>query len=904
MAGMSHRFAPLALILFACRMPAADVNIPYEKFTLSNGLTVLVHEDHKAPIVAVNTWYHVGSKNEKPGKTGFAHLFEHLMFGGSENFKGRYIDAMEKIGATDLNGTTNEDRTNYFENVPVTALDYTLFLESDRMGHFYKSINKEVLDLQRGVVQNEKRQGENQPYAVAEELITKNTAPVGHPYSWTVIGAMEDLDAASLADVQKWFQTYYGPSNAVLVLAGDIDLKTAKEKVTKYYGDIPPGPPIARPTVWIAKMTGEHRGRVEDRVPQALLTMTWNTPEWSAHDSVILELVGRLLTSGKTSRFYKRLVYDDRIATRVQAFQNGREINSQFQIYAYAQPGAGLDKVEAAVREELSRFLKDGPTDSELERVKVQYEAGLVRGIERIGGFGGKSDRLAEGAVFAGNADQYKVALNWVRQATKGDLQKVAREWLSDGVYVLEVDPYPDLKPATSAVDRSKLPDTASPADVKLPKFQRTTLSNGLKVILAERHDTPLVSLWMQVKAGYSADEPAELGATKLMTTVLIGGTKSRDALQISDDLQRLGANLNAYSNLDFTIVQLSALTAKLDPSLDLYADVLMNPTFPEDEFKRQQAIQLANIQQEQSQPFGMALRVFPPLLFGEGHPYSMPYTGSGRADTVSKLRRDVLEKLYGTRVRPNNSVLVVVGDTTLADLVPKLEKRLAAWKPGPVPARSIPHVERPKQSLVYLLDKPDAQQTVIVAGDVAPPINANQEIALDTTNDVFGGTFGSRLNMNLREEKHWSYGAQSVLLDTTAQRPFIALAPVQTDKTKESLEEMRKEFKDVVGARPPSQEELDKAKVRKVLELPGSRETQAAVGRSIQTILQGGLPDDYWDTWAAKVKALTTGDLKDAARTLIDPDHLVWVIVGDRAKIEKSVRELNLGEVKIIQAQ
>jgi zinc protease len=901
---MWPRFAPLALILCACRLPAADVNIPYEKFTLSNGLTVLVHEDHKAPIVAVNTWYHVGSKNEKPGRTGFAHLFEHLMFGGSDNVKGRYLDAMEKVGATDLNGTTNEDRTNYFENVPVSALDYTLFLESDRMGHFYNSINKEVLDLQRGVVQNEKRQGENQPYAVAEELIVKNTAPAGHPYSWTVIGAMEDLDAAALPDVQKWFKTYYTPSNAVLVIAGDIDLKTAKEKVTKYYGDIPPGPPISRPAAWIAKMTGEHRGWAQDRVPQAMLLMTWNTPQWSTRESVLLDLVGQVLSDGKTSRFYKRMVYDDRVATQVQASQNGREINGQFQIYAFAQPGAGLEKVEAGVREELARFLKDGPTDSELERVKVQYEASLVRGIERIGGFGGKSDRLAQGTVFAGNPEHYKVALNWVRQASKADLQQVAREWLSDGVYVLEVQPFPDLKSDTAGADRAKLPATANPDDVKLPRFQRATLSNGLKVMLAERHETPLVSLWMQVKAGSSADEPSKLGATKLLTAVLPGGTKSRDALQISDELQRLGATLDAYSSLDFTMVQLSALTAKLDASLDLYADVLLNPTFPESEFKREQAILLANIQQEQSEPIGMALRVFPPLLFGEGHAYSMPYSGNGRGDTVGKLSRTDLEKLYTTWVRPNNSILIVVGDTTLADLVPKLEKRLASWKPGAIPTKSIAHVERPKRPLVYLIDKPDAQQSVIIAGGIAPPINATQEIALGTLNEIWGGTFGSRLNMNLREDKHWSYGAQSVLLATVAQRPFVAFAPVETDKTKESLQEMRKEFQDVVGARPPTQEELDKAKQRKVLELPGSNETQGAVGRSIRTILQGGLPDDYWDTYSAKVKALTVGSLKDAASTLIDPDHLIWVIVGDRAKIEKSVRELNLGEVRIIDAQ
>jgi len=902
---MQYRTAIIALALFACRLSAAaDLNIPYQKFTLPNGLIVLVHEDHKAPIVAVNTWYHVGSKNEKPGKTGFAHLFEHLMFGGSDNYKGRYIDAMEKVGATDLNGTTSEDRTNYFQNVPVSALDYTLFLESDRMGHFYNSINKEVLDLQRGVVQNEKRQGENQPYAVSEELIVKNTAPAGHPYSWTVIGAMEDLDAASLADVQKWFRTYYGPSNAVLVLAGDIDFQSAKEKVTKYYGDIAPGPPIARPTAWIAKMTGEHRGWVQDRVPQALLTMTWNTPQWSARDSVLLELVGQVLSDGKTSRFYKRLVYDDRIATQVQAAQGGREINGQFQINAFAQPGAGLEKVEASVREELARFIKEGPNDSELERVKVQYEAGLVRGMERVGGFGGKSDRLAQGAMFAGNPEQYKLALNWVRQATKADLQQVAREWLSDGVYILEVQPFPELKSVTSAVDRSKLPVTSNPADAKLPKLQRATLSNGLKVVLAERHDTPLVNFWMQVKAGSSADEPSKLGETKLMTSVLTGGTKSRDALQISDELQRLGANLEAFSNLDFTMIQLSSLTDKLDASLDLYTDVLLHPTFPESEFKREQAIQLAAIQQEQSEPIGMALRVFPPLLYGAGHAYAMPYSGSGRPDTVARLSREDLEKLHATWVRPNNSVLVVVGDTTLASLVPKLEKRLAAWKPGDVPAKTIAHVERPKQPVVYLIDKPDAQQSVIIAGGIAPPINANQEIALGTLNDIWGGTFGSRVNMNLREDKHWSYGAQSVLLVTTAQRPFIAFAPVQTDKTKESLEELRKEVKDVVGSRPPTAPELDKAKLRKVLELPGSRETQNAVGRSIRAILQGGLPDDYWDTYAGKVKALSVGDLKDAARTLIDPDHMIWVIVGDRAKIEKPIRDLNLGEVRIIQAQ
>src|SRR5271163_2137812 len=389
-----------ALFMVTCWTMAfaqvATVDVAYRKFVLKNGLILIVHEDHKAPIVAINTWYHVGSKNEKLGKTGFAHLFEHLMFGGSEHSPGRYIDAMEKIGATDLNGTTNNDRTNYFENVPTSALDYTLWMESDRMGFLLGSLDQKTLDLQRGVVQNEKRQGENQPYSVAFQLITQNTYPAGHPYSWTVIGDMADLNAASMDDVKDWFKTYYGPSNVTIVLAGDIDVKTAKEKVEKYFGNIPPGPPVAHQEVWVAKMTGTHRQIVQDRVPQARIYKVWNIPEYGSADADYLNLVSDVLSLGKSSRFYKRLVYDDQIATNANAFVAVNEIAGQFRIQASAKPGGNLAQVEKALDEELARFLKDGPTADELARAKAQHEASFVRGIERIGGFGGKSDRLAQ----------------------------------------------------------------------------------------------------------------------------------------------------------------------------------------------------------------------------------------------------------------------------------------------------------------------------------------------------------------------------------------------------------------------------------------------------------------------------------------------------------------------------
>jgi zinc protease len=878
-----------------------EIEISYERFILDNGLTVIVHEDHKAPIVAINIWYHVGSKNEKPGKTGFAHLFEHLMFGGSEHAPGRYIDAMENIGATDLNGTTNSDRTNYFENVPTSAVDFTLWMESDRMGHLLGALDQKTLDLQRGVVQNEKRQGENQPYGVTEQLLTQNTYPAGHPYSWTTIGDMADLDAASMKDVQEWFKTYYGPSNVVLVLAGDIDAKTAREKVTKYFGDIPAGPPVAHQQVWIAKMTGTHRQVVQDRVPQARIYKVWNIPEYGSAEGDYLDLVSDCLSSGKSSRFYKRLVYEDQIATDALAFTDLGEIGGQFYVRATARPGQSIAQVEKELDEELARFVKSGPTPEELQRVKTQYEAELIRGIERIGGFGGKSDRLAQSQVFRGSPDAYKISLKRVQLATAEDLRGAAQRWLSDGVYILEVDPFPDYKTSSAGADRGKAPDTGTPPELKLPKLQRATLSNGLKIILAERHEVPLVNLTLATDAGFASDASTTPGTANLAMQVLTDGTRTRNALQISDELESLGATLRGSSNLDLSFVSLSALTAKLDRSLDLFADVVLNPSFPETEVKREQKLVLAGIEREQNTPTTLALRVLPALLYGAGHPYGNPLTGSGTKESVAKLTRGDLVKFHDTWLHPNNSTLIVAGDTTLAEVTPKLEKLFAGWKSGSAPAENVKTVAVASKSAVYLIDKPGALQSVIIAGVVAPPRANPQEIAIEAMNDSLGGTFGGRMNMNLREDKHWSYGVRTVLRDARSQRPFYAIAPVQTDKTKESLVEMNKEFRGITGDHPIGADELAKIQANETLKLPGSRETLSALGQSIVDLVQFGLPDDYYDTYAGKVRALKTSDVSAAAKEVVRPDNLIWIVVGDRAKIEAGVRELNLGEFRLM---
>jgi zinc protease len=902
---MKVRLILLVLLAFAAAAARAqEVDIPYQKFVLDNGLTVIVHEDHKAPIVAVNTWYHVGSKNEKPGKTGFAHLFEHLMFGGSEHAKGRYIEVMERIGATDLNGTTNSDRTNYFENVPTSALDLTFWMESDRMGHLLGSFDEQTLTLQRGVVQNEKRQGENQPYGVARQLVTQNTYPAGHPYSWTTIGDMADLDAASMNDVKEWFKTYYGPSNVVLVLAGDIDLKTAKEKVQKYYGDIPAGPPVAHHEVWIAKMTGTHRQKVQDRVPQARIYKIWNIPQYGSAEGDYLDLVSDVLSSGKSSRFYKRLVYDDQIATDAGAFVGLSEIGGQFRVQATARPGQDLKQVEKELDEELARLLKDGPTAEELARVKAQYEASFIRGVERIGGFGGKSDRLAQSQVYLGSPDAYKTSLKRVHDATAEDLKAVANKWLSDGVYILEVLPFPDYKADTTGADRSKPPVPGTPPELKLPKLQRSTLSNGLKVILAERHEVALVNFTLAFDAGYAADQLASPGMASMTMSQLTGGTKTLNALEISDRQELLGAQISAGSNLDLSTVYLSALKSKLDDSLALYADVILNPSFLQGDFERQQKQTLAGIKREENAPVAAALRVMPSLLYGQDHAYGNPLTGSGTTASVSKMTREDLAKFHDTWFKPNNATLIIVGDTTLSEVTPKLEKLFSGWKAGSVPKKTVKSVSLPAKSFVYLIDKPGALQSVIVAGVVAPPQGNPNEIAIEAMNDGLGGNFGARLNMNLREDKHWSYGASMRFWDARGQRPYLAIAPVQTDKTKESLLEMTKEFHDVVGGRPLSQEELEKVQANETLSLPGSRETQNAVGKSILDLVQFGLPDDYYETYAGKVRALKTSDLANAAHTVVHPDNLTWVIVGDRAKIEAGVREVNLGELHLLDAQ
>jgi zinc protease len=903
-----------------------DLDIPFEEFTLPNGLRVVVHTDRKAPIVALSVWYHVGSKDEPAGRTGFAHLFEHLMFNGSENAPGEYFAPFELVGATDMNGTTWLDRTNYFENVPTTALDMALWMESDRMGHFLGAIDQKVLDEQRGVVQNEKRQGENQPYGQADDEIYRKLYPPTHPYHHSTGGSMNDLNAAALADVKGWFRAWYGPNNAVLVLAGDIDVATARAKVAKYFGDVPAGPTMPRVSAGPVA-AAIPRAAMTDKVPQARIYRAWSVAGFADADRDRLDLLAQMLGGSRSSRLDRRLLFKDKLVDSVSAHVEPFELASTFSIQADVKAGGDVAAVEKIIDEELTRLLKDGPTAAELAQAVTTRRAAFVRQSERIGGFSGKAQRLAECAVYAKDPGCFRQTLRTWSEATPANVRATGERWLARASHTLVVTPgertvipeEPAVTPApftppapeprftTTATDvdrKSGVPKTATFPELTFPAFTRATLPNGTTVVLAERRGIPMVQVQYLFKGGYATDVPAKQGLASFTMSMLEEGAGDLDALAFADRAESLGAALDAGASLDGATGTLSALKEQLEPSLALFADMLRRPRFDPQELERVRSTWIARINQEKAEPFGLALRVLPPLLYGAGHPYALPFSGSGSEQSIAGLTRDDLLAYQRRWLDPSGATLIVVGDTTLAEIVPLLEKQFGDWKGQGAAAAStaITTVARPKGSRLYVLDQPGAIQATILAGQVMPSSLDPAALRVDIANDILGGQFTSRLNMNLREEKHWAYGAYVVVPDALGQRPWIAFAPVQIDKTADALKEVDREIREYVGAHPASADELARIQATEIRSLPGAYETMASIAGTMADIVRYRRPDDYVFKRKAQIEALTPAQVADASRTL-DPGAVTWVVVGDLKQIEAPIRALGLGDVTVLDA-
>ena len=909
----------------------SKVDIPYEQFTLSNGLQVIVHTDRKAPIVGVTTYYRVGSKSEPKGRTGFAHLFEHLMFGGSENVP-NFDVPLEGAGSTSTNGSTWFDRTNYVETLPTGALNLALMMESDRMGHLLGAVTQDKLDKQRGVVQNEKRQGDNQPFGLVEYEQYENLYPSGHPYHHSTIGSMADLSSASLEDVKQWFRDNYGPNNAILVLAGDIDLAAAQAKVTKWFGAIPAGPKIKPVSVPLPDLPAPLAKTIKDQVATTRIYRMWAIPGLDNPDYLALEAGSSVLGGLASSRLDDALVRQQKVAIGVTADAQVFAQGGQFVIYADVKPGTDPAAVGAALDAEVAKFLREGPTPDELRRASTTYAANEIRGLESVGGFSGKAPTLAEGLLYNGTPDHYRIALDRMAKLTPAAVRTTMQKWLSRPVFTLTVEPgtrteggenrggyivSPDglgARPAffrdplfpvagaggaaaTTQADRSKLPDVGELTPLDFPTIERAKLSNGMQVYFTRRTAVPVVSVRVSFDAGFAADPKSALGTQALLLRLMNEGTEKLDSTELARARERLGANIRGFADTDNTSFQLDTVTPNLAPSLKLFSDFIRRPALAPAELERVRVQQLAAIQGELKNPGPIGNRVLQPLLYGKDHPYGIPPTGTGDPAVVAKLTQAELKGFHDQWFRPDTAKIFISGNTTLAEVTKLLEASFADWKAPvtPAPTKNF-NVAIPTQAeRIVLVDRPASPQSLILAGKVLPVKGTDDLLTLRSANDILGGNFLSRINMNLRETKGWSYGAGSGVGNTRDRISFRVQAPVQADRTGDSIAEIRKDLTSFLTTNGVSAEELGWSTTGSARELPGSFETSGDVLGGLVSIVNFKRPDTWYETLAERYKQMTAAELDARAREMKLGEGLVYVVVGDAKVVEPQLKQLGL---------
>jgi zinc protease len=898
------------------------VEIPYESFTLANGLTVLVHTDRKAPIVGVTLYYRVGSKHEPRGKTGFAHLYEHIFFGGSENVPS-FDKPLEAAGSTPSNGSTWYDRTNYVETVPKGALDLALFMESDRMGHLLGALTQDKLDKQRGVVQNEKRQNDNQPYGLASYAIGEGLFPVGHPYRHATIGSMADLDAASLADVRRWFRDHYGPNNAVLALAGDIDAATARPLVEKWFGAIPRGPEVKPVEAGPVTLTAPQSREMTDQVPVLRLSRNWSGPGLNEPDALALQVGLHILGGLASSRLDNVLVREEQLAVSVSASALPFEQVSFLSATMDVKPGVDRARAEARFDQIIAQYLSEGPSEDELRRAATSVLSSQIGSLERVGGFYGKGATLAEGKLYSDDPAQYKRELERLAALTPADVRAALQRWLGRPVFSFAVVPgtrtergetmggWGDEASAAAAEAPKAAPDTpaappgptrAAPpiapvADLALPQIERTTLSNGIPVALARRTAIPKVIVSLGFDAGIAADALDAPGTQSLMLKMLDEGTTSRNATQIAEEQERLGASIGIGASIDTSSITLSALTANLAPSLALMADITRNPAFAPGEVARVRDQQLAALSQTLSTPRALAGRELGKLMFG-GHPYGQPADGLGDARSLAALTPEALRAAHGKWLRPDLARITVVGNVTMAQLKPLLEGAFGTWAAPPFtkPVKDLAAAIPQAQPRIVLIDRPNSPQSVIVAGRVLPLSGRTPDMeALDLANEVIGGGFLSRLNLDLREEKGWSYGVSSAVRSPAGPRALTVGAPVQADRTGDAIQAIITAMKAFPAAQGVNPEELNRVTDGNIRALPNRFESNGDVLGAIQTNQLLGRPDDYYATLASRWRAVQAGAIDAMARQYLQPDGLTFVVVGDRKQVEPQLKALGL---------
>ncbi len=896
-------------------------NLHYSKYTLDNGLEVILLEDHRLPLVAVNIWYHVGPANERPGLTGFAHLFEHMMFEGSRHVGEKaHFRYLETAGASSINGTTNFDYTNYFETLPSNQLDLALWLESDRMGFLLDTLDEKKLENQRDVVRNERRQNvESAPYGLVQEEVFHRLFPRDHPYYASVIGSHADIEAAKLSDVREFFRLYYAPNNASLAIVGDIETVKTLDMAEKYFGPIPRGNPVPATTVVTPAITSERRSVVTDKVELPRVYLAWITAPVLTQEDAECDLIAKILGGGKSSRLYKALVYDKRIAQDVSAHQSSLALGSIFNIEATCKPGVSPEELEKAIRQELVLFQDKGPGPDEIERARNKFEASVIRRLETLGGFGGVADRLNQYNHSLGDPGYLAKDLQRYSVAAADSLLSTARERLKReaGVVVYGIPgdkivqdvpksnrPIQSMPPEPSRIkgqDWRRTPPKAGPKPgLMLPVPRTLRIGNGLNLFFVEQHNLPIVSANVIVLSGSERNPPTQSGLASFTAGMLDEGTERRSPLDIAADSDRIGASLYTGSSMDLSYMVIRTLKKSVDAAFELIADILLHPAFDPGEMERIRHDRLTHIRQQKDMPALLGTKAFFNAIYGSDHPYG--HMEIGTEESNRSITRDMLVGFYRSGYTPTNAALVVAGDITESELRLLAEKHFGSWK-GPAPEFSMPENSYSRNRRVVIVDRPEASQTVLRIGHDGVAHSHPDYVPIDVMNTALGGLFSSRINQNLREKNGYTYGASSSFIFRRGAGPFVIGTSVHTAATAPAVAEIFREM-DRMRDTSLSPQELTTAKDSIAHSLPGLFETTPDAASSIGQLFVYGLPTSYFQELPGRIQDISAEDVRRVARKHLKPEEAIVVAVGDRRKIESELRKMDLGPVEVRDAE
>jgi len=870
------------------------LSIPFEKHTLNNGLDVIVHSDRSIPVAAVNVWYHVGSKNETPGKTGFAHLFEHVMFEGSKHHNKDYFEPLQEIGAN-INGSTTNDRTNYWEDIPSNYLELALWLESDRMGFLLEALDENRFNLQRDVVKNERRQSyENRPYGMSYLKIQEALFPPPHPYNWPTIGSQEDLDNASVDDVKEFFRNFYHPSNASLSIVGDVEPQSVFKLVEKYFGDIEPGPSIERLSTQTSTLRGETNLILEDNIQLPRLYLAWPVPEDFTREQAALDILSVILADGRSSRLERKLLYENQTAHDIRVFNHAQEISGEFHIIATAGPNNSLETIQDELLKSLEEIKSHPPTEKEMMRAQNRIENYHIRQLEKLGGFGGKADQLNMYNVMAGNPDLINHDIARYRETTGDDVSNAAK-LLGDHRINLKVLPKSKYKTAIKSVDRNIQPKPSTQITYEPPTPSKFELENGSELIVIEKNDLPIAQVGLLINKGATSDPDKYPGLTKFTAEMLVEGTKSKKAEELASELEHLGTRLSKDVSREHSFFSVDCLTKNIDASLLILADVVSNPIFPIEEFERLKNEHISDLTAQNDNPDFLASTIFRKLLYASNPKYGHPI--SGDINSVQNYDVETIKKQYKKIILDSKPTFIAAGNFNTKELIDQINNLFnAPIRESHIAGQEVTYLSNKDDNntpKIYIIDRPDSAQSVIRAGHITLDRKHADYYSLAFVNYILGGDYSSRLNLNLRQDKGYSYGFYSNIDWSLVPSLWGARGSVQTEVTSEAVKEIIFEVEGIAKTNPISKEEFTKAKEGLIKSIPSQFESTSQIMNQLINMSIFDLKTDYFKSISEKLNALTLEQVQDSAQKHIDPRGIIIVVAGDRELIESPISEL-----------